>query len=228
MSVANADMVTHAAAPRMHPLILRLMHWTNAGAMIIMIMSGWKIYNDEVIFGFLHFPEEIVLGIWAQHALQWHFLGMWILVLNGLAYLAYGVVSGRFRRLLLPISPREVIREAIAALTFRLKHADLTHYNAVQKTLYVGVILVVILQVISGLAIWKPVQFSYLTALFYNFQGARLAHFIGMTAIVLFLLVHVTLALLVPRTILAMLTGGPRVETDHAETAAPIPPTSNM
>jgi thiosulfate reductase cytochrome b subunit len=203
------------------------MHWTNAFAMIVMIMSGWKIYNDEVIFGFLHFPEEIVLGIWAQHALQWHFLGMWILAVNGLVYLTYGVVSGRFRRLLLPISPREVMREAIAALTFRLKHADLTHYNAVQKTLYVGVILVVILQVISGLAIWKPVQFSYLTALFYDFQGARLAHFIGMTAIVLFLLVHVTLALLVPRTILAMLTGGPRIGTGHPGTAAPIPPISN-
>lgn len=212
---------------RMHPLAIRLMHWTNAFAMIVMIMSGWKIYNDEVIFGFLHFPEEIVLGIWAQHALQWHFLGMWILVVNGLVYLTYGVVSGRFRRLLLPISPREVMREAIAALTFRLKHADLTHYNAVQKTLYVGVILVVILQVISGLAIWKPVQFSYLTALFYDFQGARLAHFIGMTAIVLFLLVHVTLALLVPRTILAMLTGGPRIGTGHPGTAAPIPPISN-
>jgi len=211
----------------MHPFAIRLMHWTNAFAMIVMIMSGWKIYNDEVIFGFLHFPEEIVLGIWAQHALQWHFLGMWILAVNGLVYLTYGVVSGRFRRLLLPISPREVMREAIAALTFRLKHADLTHYNAVQKTLYVGVILVVILQVISGLAIWKPVQFSYLTALFYDFQGARLAHFIGMTAIVLFLLVHVTLALLVPRTILAMLTGGPRIGTGHPGTAAPIPPISN-
>lgn len=209
----------------MHPLALRLMHWTNAVAMIIMIMSGWKIYNDEVIFGFLHFPEEIVLGIWAQHALQWHFLGMWILVLNGLAYLIYGIASGRFRRLLLPISPSEVVREAIAALRFRLPHSDITHYNAVQKTLYVGVILVVILQVISGLAIWKPVQFSYLTALFYDFQGARLAHFIGMAAIVLFLLVHVALALIVPRTILAMLTGGPRIDDDHAGTTPPAPNT---
>jgi thiosulfate reductase cytochrome b subunit len=191
------------------------MHWTNATAMIVMIMSGWKIYNDEVLFGFLHFPEEIVLGVWAQHALQWHFLGMWILMLNGLAYLTYGILSGRFRRLFFPISPRALVREAVAALTFRLKHTDLTHYNTVQKALYVGVILVVTIQVVSGLAIWKPVQFSVLVSLFYDFQGARLAHFLGMAAIVLFVLVHVSLAILVPRTLLGMLTGGPRLDADH-------------
>lgn len=201
---------------KMHPVVIRIMHWTNAVAMIIMIMSGWKIYNDEVIFGFLHFPDAITLGPWAQNGLQWHFFGMWVLGLNGLAYLIYGIVTGRFRRLLLPISPREVIREALAALSFRLQHADLTHYNAVQKTLYVGVILVIILQVISGLAIWKPVQFSFLTALFYDFQGARLAHFFGMTAICLFMVVHVALALLVPKTLLAMITGGPRIDDDPA------------
>lgn len=197
--------------PRMHPTLVRVTHWTNAIAMIVMIMSGWKIYNDEVIFGFLHFPEAITLGKWAQHGLQWHFLGMWILVLNGLVYLAYGLLSGRFRRLLLPIRPREVLHDVKAALTFRLHHPDLTRYNAVQKMLYLGVILVVILQVLSGIAIWKPVQFSWLVALFGDFQGARLVHFLGMAAIVLFLLVHVALALLVPRTLLAMLTGGQRI-----------------
>lgn len=205
----------------MHPLAVRLMHWTNAAAMIIMIMSGWKIYNDEVLFGFLHFPEEIVLGIWAQHALQWHFLGMWILVLNGIAYLTYGVLSGRFRRLFFPISPRKLVREAVAALRFRLEHADLTQYNAVQKSLYVGVILVVALQVVSGLAIWKPVQLSFLVSLFYDFQGARLAHFAGMTAIVLFVLVHVSLAILVPRTLLGMLTGGPRLDASRETPVTP-------
>lgn len=196
---------------KMHPLIIRISHWTNAIAMIIMIGSGWKIYNDEVLFGFLHFPQPIVLGIWAQHALQWHFFGMWVLMANGLIYLTYGLASGRFRRMLWPIRPREVVAEMVAALTFRLKHADLTHYNAVQKLLYVGIILVVVVQVVSGLAIWKPVQFPFLVSLFYDFQGARLAHFLGMAAICLFMVVHVALALLVPRTILAMLTGGPRI-----------------
>lgn len=198
-------------APRMHPVLVRVTHWTNAVAMVVMIMSGWKIYNDEVIFGFLHFPEAITLGKWAQHGLQWHFLGMWILMLNGLVYLAYGILSGRFRRLLFPIRPREVLRDVVAALRFRLHHPDLTRYNAVQKALYLGVILVVIVQVLSGIALWKPVQFSWLVVLFGDFQGARLAHFLGMAAIVLFLLVHVALALLVPRTLIAMLTGGQRI-----------------
>jgi thiosulfate reductase cytochrome b subunit len=212
------------APPRMHPRVLRLMHWINAIAMIVMILSGWKIYNDDVLFGILHFPDDIVLGIWAQHALQWHFFGMWILVVNGLAYLVYGLVSGRFRRLLVPLSPRQVLHEVIDALRFRLQHADLTHYNAVQKTLYLGIILIGVLQVISGVAIWKPVQFSFLTALFYDFQGARLAHFIGMGLIVLFLLVHVTLALLVPKTLLAMLSGGPRINTDGVEAVRSVSP----
>ena len=138
---------------KMHPLTIRILHWINAVAMIVLIMSGWKIYNDEVLFGFLHFPEEIVLGVWAQHALQWHFAFMWVLMINGLVYVCYGLFSGRFRRLLWPIRPREVIAEVVKALTFRLSHDDLTHYNAVQKLLYAGVILVVIVQVVSGLAI---------------------------------------------------------------------------
>ncbi|WP_296585564.1 cytochrome b/b6 domain-containing protein [Xanthobacter sp.] len=210
---------------RMHPLALRIMHWTNAIAMIAMIGSGWKIYNDEVIFGFLHFPQPIVLGVWAQHALQWHFFGMWVLVLNGLAYLVYGIATGRFARLFFPIRPREVIAEAVAALTFRLKHQDLTHYNAVQKVLYVGVITIIVVQVASGLAIWKPVQFSGLVSMLGGFQSARLIHFLGMAAIVLFMVVHVALALLVPKTLLAMLTGGPRLPAPaplHAD-GAPAP-----
>jgi thiosulfate reductase cytochrome b subunit len=210
---ADTDMREEKRSRRMHPIPLRVMHWINAISMILMVMSGWKIYNDEVIFGFLHFPDAITLGIWAQHALQWHFFVMWILALNGLGYLAYGVFTGRFRRMLLPIRLREIIQELIAALTFRLKHTDLTHYNAVQKLLYLGIILIIILQVVTGIAIWKPVQFSGLVSLFGSFQGARLAHFLGMTAIVAFVVIHVTLALLVPKTILAMLTGGPRISS---------------
>jgi thiosulfate reductase cytochrome b subunit len=196
---------------RLHPRALRIMHWTNAVAMFVMIGSGWKIYEDEPLFAWLRFADGITIGGEAQGALQWHFLGMWILVANGLAYLGYGLASGRFRRMLVPIRPSEVVRETRAALRLRLKHADITRYNAVQKLLYVGIIGVGVVQVLSGLAIWKPVQFSELTALFGDFQGARLAHFLGMSAIVAFLLVHVALALIVPRTLIAMLTGGPRI-----------------
>jgi thiosulfate reductase cytochrome b subunit len=194
--------------PHLHPLPLRIMHWTNAVAIFIMIGSGWKIYNDDVIFGWLYFPDFIVIGKWAQHGLQWHFFGMWIFVLNGLAYLTYGIASGRFRRKLFPISVRELLATVGDALRFKLAHDDLTHYNAVQKILYLGIMLIGILIVISGLALWKPVQFSELASLFGNFQTIRLVHFLCMSAIVGFLLVHVALALLVPQSLVAMLTGG--------------------
>jgi thiosulfate reductase cytochrome b subunit len=196
----------------LHPLPIRIMHWTNAVTMIIMIGSGWKIYNDEVLFGWLHFPEAATIGKWAQHGLQWHFAGMWILAINGLCYLSYGLVTGRFRRMLLPIRASELIATIKDALRFHLSHDDPTKYNTVQKLLYVGVILVGILTVISGLAIWKPVQFSELLVLFGNFQNARLVHFLCMTAIVGFVTVHVALALLVPHTLVAMFTGGPAID----------------
>jgi len=199
------------------------MHWTNAAAMLIMITSGWKIYNDEVIFGWLHFPEAITLGKYAQHGLQWHFFGMWIFVLNGLAYLCYGIATGRFRRKLFPISVREVFTTIGEALRFRLRHDDLTRYNAVQKVLYLGVMMVGILIVISGLALWKPVQFSELADLFGSFQNIRLVHFLCMAAIVMFIVVHVTLALLVPQSLIAMLTGGPAIDDETAGGSSIVP-----
>ena len=203
----------------LHPLPLRIMHWTNALAMIVMIASGWQIYNDEVLFGWLHLPSWITIGGGPEGALQWHFLAMWILVLNGFAYLAYGLKTGRFRRMLLPIRSHEVLLELRKALRLDLEHEDLTRYNAVQRLLYIGIIAVIIVQVLSGLIIWKPVQFSELSFLFYDFQGARLAHFIGMVAIVGFVLVHVALALIVPQTLVAMLKGGPQVPKDPTEAA---------
>ena len=207
----------------LHPVAIRLMHWINALAMIIMIGSGWKIYNDSVIFSWLRFSDAVTLGgdpdlALKLHgnggqsgALQWHFLGMWILVINGVVYLVYGILTGRFRRMLLPIRWHELSASLGDALRFRLKHSDLTNYNAVQKLLYVGVMIVAAVQVLAGLALWKPVQFAFLLALFYDFQGARLVHFLGMAVIVGFMLVHVALALLVPKTLWAMLGGGPRL-----------------
>ncbi len=208
---------------RLHPLPLRIMHWINAVAIFIMIGSGWKIYNDDAIFRFLHFPDAVVIGKWAQYGLQWHFFGMWIFVLNGLAYLSYGIVSGRFRQKLFPISLREILATAGDALRFRLGHDDLTHYNAVQKILYLGVMLIGVLIVISGLALWKPVQFSELADLFGNFQTIRLVHFLCMSAIVAFIVVHVTLALLVPKSLVAMVTGGPTVDDRKPQAAVASP-----
>jgi thiosulfate reductase cytochrome b subunit len=216
----------HSMTPqskKLHPAPLRIMHWINALAIFIMVGSGWKIYNDEVIFGWLHFPDFLTIGHWAQHGLQWHFFGMWIFVLNGIAYLAYGIATGRFRRMLLPIRWRELLATINDALHFRLSHDDPTRYNTVQKLLYVGVICVGILTVISGLTIWKPIQFSELLSLFGSFQNARLIHFLCMSAIVLFVLVHVSLALLVPHTLVSMITGGPRIETKPKVHSQPEP-----
>lgn len=200
---------------RLHPLALRIMHWINALAMILLILSGWEIYNDEVILGWLHFPHWLTIGGGAEGALQWHFAAMWLLMINGLCYLISGFVTGRFRRKLLPVLSSEVIVTVRDALRFKLDHDDITHYNAVQKLLYIGVIVVIVVQVLSGLAVWKPVQFSELAALFYSFQGSRNAHFIGMALICGFLVIHVALALLVPKTIGAMITGGPIVSGEE-------------
>ncbi len=196
---------------RLHPLPVRVMHWTNAVAMMVMITSGWGIYDDAVIIRGLHFSPAVRLGGWAAESLLWHFAGMWLLAVNGLAYLAYGVVTGRLRERLLPIRLRDLVQTLRDTLRLHVPHEDLTVYNAVQKVLYIVVILAGVSQVVTGLAIWKPVQFAGLVALLGGFQGARVVHFLGMSVIVGFLVVHVALSLLVPRTLWAMLTGGPRV-----------------
>ena len=198
--------------PKLHPLPVRIMHWLNALAMLMMITSGWGVYDDNPILGWLYFPDWVRLGGWAASSLLWHFAAMWLLMVNGLVYLGYGFATGRFRRKLLPIRVSEFIETVRETLRFHLAHEDLTRYNAVQKLLYLVVICAGVSQVVTGFAIWKPVQLSWLTALFGGFQGVRLVHFLGMTVIVGFLVVHVALAVLVPKTLWAMLTGGPRAK----------------
>lgn len=205
-----------ARARRLHPWPVRVMHWVNAIAMIVMIGSGWGIYDDSVIIHGLYFPKSIRIGSWAAESLLWHFAFMWVLVLNGVAYLAYGIGTGRFRERLLPVRPAEVVQVVRETLRLHIGHDDLTMYNAVQKLLYIVVIAAGIVQVMTGVAIWKPVQFGWLVDLFGGFQGARLAHFLGMVVIVGFLVVHVALALLVPRTLAAMVTGGPTLPSVRA------------
>ena len=189
-----------------HPAWVRITHWINALAMLVMIGSGWEIYNASPLFGF-RFPGSITLGGWLAGALLWHFAAMWVLAINGLVYLALGLLTGRFRRKLLPIRPGEVVADMKAALTFRLSHDDISVYNAVQRLLYAGVILAGIVIVLSGLSIWKPIQLQELTALFGGYDAARYVHFFAMAAIVGFLVVHVLLALIVPKSLKAMVTG---------------------
>jgi thiosulfate reductase cytochrome b subunit len=188
------------------PAWVRVVHWVNAVAMILMIMSGWQIYDASPLFDF-RFSSTITLGGWLGGALLWHFAAMWLLMVNGLVYLALGLATGRFRKKLLPLTPSGVLADTKAALTGRLSHDDLSRYNEVQKLLYAGIIVVGIVIVLSGLSIWKPVQLQWLTALFGGYDVARYVHFVCMAAIVAFLIVHVALALLVPKSLRAMIIG---------------------
>jgi thiosulfate reductase cytochrome b subunit len=193
-------------ADAIQPAWVRIVHWINAVAMILMITSGWQIYNASPLFGF-RFSSAITLGGWLGGALLWHFAAMWLLMVNGLVYLALGFASGRFRKKLLPITAGGVISDARAALTGKLSHDDLTRYNYVQKLLYAGIIVVGIVIVLSGLSMWKPVQLQYLAALFGGYDVARYVHFFCMAAICAFVVVHLLLALLVPKSLRAMVIG---------------------
>src|ERR1700694_3261619 len=125
-------MTTSPVRTTIHPVWVRITHWINAIAILVMIGSGWQIYNASPLFDFT-FPKGITLGGCLAGALLWHFAAMWVLVINGIVYVTLGLITGRFRRKLLPIYPSQVIADAKAALAFKLTHDDLTHYNAVQK-----------------------------------------------------------------------------------------------
>jgi thiosulfate reductase cytochrome b subunit len=188
-----------------HPLVVRLTHWVNALAILCMVMSGWKIYDASPIFPFM-FPHWLTIGGWLGGALAWHFAAMWVLVINGLVYVTFGFASGHFRHDFLPLTPGAVWRDFRAAMTFRLEH-ELGVYNAVQRLLYVAVILMGIGVVLSGLAIWKPVQFQFITGLLGGYDTARIVHFTMMAGIVGFVAVHLALVAIVPSTLPTMITG---------------------
>jgi thiosulfate reductase cytochrome b subunit len=206
---ADAQSALPAARPTIHPWWVRITHWINVVAMFVMITSGWRIYDASPLFRFT-FPPAITIGDGLDGlpgALLWHFAAMWLLVVNGVVYVTLGIVSGRFRRKFLPIRPADVAHDLRAALTGKLSHDDLSVYNAVQRLLYVGVILAGIVVVLSGVSIWKSVQFQELTAAFGGYDAARVVHFFAMAAIVGFLLVHIALAVVVPKSLRAMIVG---------------------
>ena len=205
-ATANAPAVQRRREAAIHPRWVRVTHWVNALAMFMMIGSGWQIYNAAPLFPFT-FPKSIALGDWLAGALLWHFAAMWLFAVNGVVYVALGLLTGRFRRKLFPIRLREVVVDLSAALAGKLSHENISAYNAVQKLLYVGVLAAGAVLLLSGLSIWKPVQLQELTALFGGYDAARYVHFFAMSAVVGFLVVHVALALLVPKSLRAMIFG---------------------
>jgi thiosulfate reductase cytochrome b subunit len=210
-------MSSHGAGVQKHALPVRIAHWLMALSILIMIGSGWRIYNASPIFPF-SFPVWMTLGgnvrtslAWhgdpgVATAIAWHFFGMWLLGASFLLFVLWGVFSGHFRRDFLPVGPVSFLRDFIAAARFRLEHT-LGRYNAVQKVFYWGVMALILVMIVSGIAIWKPVQTYPLETLFGGFQGARLVHFLAMSGIVAFLFVHLALVALVPTTLIAMITG---------------------
>ena len=188
-----------------HPLWLRLTHWLNAAAVVMMMMSGWRIYNASPLFGF-SLPNSLTLGGWLGGAIQWHFAAMWLLAANGLIYLALNVATRRLGRKFFPLSPRQVLREVVDALRGRLSHDDLRRYNSVQRAAYLFVIVDTVLLVLSGLVLWKSVQLSVLRDLLGGYEIARRVHFLAMAGLVAFVVVHVVMVALVPRSLLTMIS----------------------
>lgn len=215
-----------------HPIAVRLSHWGMALAMIIMIGSGWRIYDSEPIFEFVHFPYWMTLGgdvftnlarnndPGVAAALLWHFAGMWLLATAWLVFMLWGIATGHFRKDFLPVGPKSFIRDFIAAATFKLAH-KLGEYNAVQRVAYWVALGATALMLISGIAIWKPVQTYPLEVAFGGFQGARLVHFLGMSVIAGFMFIHVALVILVPKTFVAMVTGRATARPHATPTTSP-------
>ena len=192
--------------PLTHPGWLRTMHWLNALAVVVLMMSGWRIYNATAFHGFA-IPKSITMGGWLGGALQWHFAAMWLLGVNGVLYLAVNLASGRLQRKFFPLSLTTLRADVLAAIKGQLAHADPQHYNMVQRLAYLFVMLDSVLLVLTGLVLWKSVQFPLLRELLLGYEGARQIHFVAMAALAVFVAVHLLMVALVPRTLLAMVRG---------------------
>lgn len=190
-----------------HPLWVRASHWLNALAAILMVLSGWRIYDASPIYPPFTFPHGITIGGWLGGALQWHFAAMWVLVFNGIVYLVLNLVTGRLFRKFFPLAPVAVLRDLMRALAGKLHHDDLHNYNAVQKLAYLIAIIDLIVLVLSGIVLWKSVQFPLLRELMGGYESARIVHFCAMAVLVAFVVVHVAMVAVVPRSLLTMIRG---------------------
>jgi len=206
---------------RRHHWIVRAAHWLNAVLLLGMILSGLQIYNAFTHFGprgrpFLPnpwdgdpFPQTVRLGGWLAGGLNWHFALAWPLVATGLVYLIYLLVSGEWKALL--FRPRDVpaaARMQLYYLRLRREHPPQGKHNALQKAAYSSIFLLGVLSVLTGFAIYKPVQLWWLTALFGGYELARYWHFWAVWLFAAFTVVHVIMVFAVdPASLRAMITG---------------------
>lgn len=207
MSGSQPVSATRHNRQTIQPAWVRICHWCNALAVILMILSGWRIYDASPVFKGLPIPAGLTLGGWLGGALQWHFAAMWLLFFNGLFYLAMNLATGRIRGKFFPLGVRAILHDLREALKGHLSHADPSKYNAVQKCAYLFAMAIVAVLMLSGLAIWKSVQFWPLRELFGGYESARVIHFCAMSTICAFIVVHVTMVMIVPRSLLTMIRG---------------------
>ncbi len=214
--------MAEAPSVKRHHWIVRLAHWLSAVLLVGMIASGLQIYGAFAHFGIRgrpylgpnpwdgqSFPEWARLGGWLAGGLNWHFALAWPFIITGIVYLGYLVASGEWRSLL--FRPRDIPRAwqmQLYYLGLRKEHPPQGKHNALQKAAYSFIILLGALSVLTGFAIYKPVQLSWLSTLFGGYELARYWHFVTVWVFVAFTLVHVALVFLVdPASLRAMLTG---------------------
>ena len=192
-----------------HPLVIRITHWLNFFALYIMVASGFRIYNASPIWDFM-IPEWLTIGGWLAGARQWHFFAMWLFTFNGLVWLMYNLISrhGRKTTLFRPSDRRGIVPMIKYYLRIEKNHPVVRKYNALQKLAYTSMVFVGGVAVLSGLAIYWPVQLQGITALFGGYDAARIFHFLAMAAIVLFFLGHLQMVAIAGwKNFVSMITG---------------------
>ena len=203
-------------AAREHPWVVRFTHWVNAVSLFVMVGSGLQIFRAFPSFGakipqkdLLNWPKAYAIGGWLGGGLQWHLSFLWIYVASGLFYLAYEIFSGNYRQVLfVPSDIKGVWPMARHYFLFGPKPAATEAYNPLQKMAYTSAIGLGVLSVLTGLAVWKPVQFSWLAWLMGGFHLARLWHFLVMWGILFFLFGHLVMVVLHGwNNFISMLTG---------------------
>ena len=196
-----------------HPFIIRLTHWLNVIALGILVTSGLRIYNASPIWSF-KIPVVLTFGGWLAGARQWHFFAMWLFVFNGVVWLLYNIFTRHGRRTTL-FSPHDVdgvLPMIRYYLRIEKRSPALTKYNALQKLAYTTIPLAAIGAVLSGIVLYWPVQFGFITKLFGNYDIARVWHFIFMSVLVIFFFGHIVMVIAAGwSNFLSMITGWKKI-----------------
>jgi Ni/Fe-hydrogenase b-type cytochrome subunit len=198
-----------------HPLIIRLTHWINTFALLVMITSGLRIYNASPVFDF-RIPADLTLGGWLGGARQWHFFAMWILATNGVIYFIYNITTkhGRQTTLFRRSDASGILPMILYYLRIRKEHPAQAKYNALQKAAYTTAPVLALGTILTGIAIYWPVQFSGITAFFGGYDTARVWHFLFTMSLVGFIGGHLLMVIIAGWTnFLSIFTGwGPKHE----------------